>query len=171
MLPVAKLVKRIQAVVQSMRGRRSVEETPALPEREAGPRTMAVVCDGVDRAALQAAFDEKGWAFTVVDNTTEALVQQMQERFPVVLFQRDVAGKDWRPAVRVLSRMTPRPCVVLLSDTYDMNQWDELVRCGGFDVARTPVDGAAVIRMVSAAWSVWKQQDSHAARPLAEVKR
>lgn len=171
MLPVAKLVKRIQAVVHSMRGRTRVESQPPLPAAEAGPRTLAVMVEGPDRAALQAAFEEKGWALTVADNTTEALVLQLQERFPVVLFQRDVAGKDWRPAVRVLSRMLPRPGVVLLSDKSDMNQWEELVRCGGFDVARTPVDGAAVMRMVSAAWSVWKQQDGHTVRPIADVKR
>lgn len=171
MLPVAKLVKRIQAVVDSIRGRRRVEGPPVLPAPGAGLRAMAVISDGADRAALQAAFEEKGWVLIVADNTTDALVLQMQERFPVVLFQRDIAGKDWRPAVRVLSRMMPRPGVVLLSDTSDMNQWEELVRCGGFDVARTPVDGGAVMRMVSAAWSVWKQQDSHAARPMADAKR
>ncbi len=127
--------------------------------------------EGADRLALRAAFDDRGWPLCFAESTTEALVLQMQERFPIVLFQREVAGRDWRPAVRVLSRMMPRACVVLMSDTSDMNQWEELVRCGGFDVVRTPLDGPAVIRLVGAAWSIWKQQESHAARPVADLKR
>lgn len=168
---VAKLVQRIQSVVLCFRKRAHPQKAPAGLVGEGVPRTLAVMGEGADRRALQAAFDERGWAVTYADSTTEALVLQMQQRFPIVLFQREVAGRDWRPAVRVLSRMMPRACVVLMSDTSDMNQWEELVRCGGFDVVRTPVEGNAVIRMVSAAWSIWKQQDSHAARPVAGLKR
>ncbi|MGJ5817581.1 hypothetical protein [Paludibaculum fermentans] len=171
MLPVAKVVQRIQAVVRSLGRRTRAGQRPMGAPAEPGPRTLAVMGEGPDRSALQAAFDERGWGLALADNTTDALVQQMQERFQVILFQREVAGRDWRPAVRVLSRMIPRPCVVLLSDTCDMNQWEELVRCGGFDVARTPVNGNAVMRMVTAAWSIWKQQEGHAARPVVDARK
>ncbi len=125
---------------------------------------MAIVAGGVDTAALQSAFQDAGWPLAVADNTTDALMMQMEQRFCVILLQREAAGRDWRPAVRVLSRMAPRPCVLLLSQTPDMNLWEELVRCGGFDVVRVPLDGGAMIRTVRAGWSVWKQQPGAATR-------
>jgi hypothetical protein len=59
--------------------------------------------------------------------------------------------------------------VVLLSGSSDKNLWGELVRCGGFELLRTPVDPDAVIRTVRAGWFVWQNQ--HNLRQMAAENR
>jgi DNA-binding NtrC family response regulator len=122
------------------------------------PRALAIVAPGPARDALQAIFDDAGWVLKIADTLQSALVCQAEGPFPIVLYEREPCEHDWRAAVSLLSKLSPRPCVILLSGSCDRNLWDELGRYGGSDILRTPVDRDAVMRAVKSGWSLWRNQ-------------
>jgi len=132
-----------------------------LCRRAAGdevPRALALVAPGPGRDALKAIFDDAGWVLRIADTPQSAFDCQGEEPFPIVLYDRERCEHDWRPAVSMLSKLSPRPWVILLSGSCDKNLWDELGRYGGSDILRTPVDRDAVMRAVKSGWSLWRNQ-------------
>jgi hypothetical protein len=125
---------------------------------EVAPRALAVISEGPGRESLREVFHEAGWKLAVAGNSASAIAKQKKDHFPIILYERELAERDWRQAVSIFSRLSPRPCVILLSRNSDKNLWDELVRCGGFDLLRTPVDRDTMIRTLRAGWSIWQNQ-------------
>jgi DNA-binding NtrC family response regulator len=121
-------------------------------------RALAIMGAGPDRDALQAIFHDADWALTITDTPVSAIDLQREGPAPIVLCERELTTYDWRATVSGLSRLSPRPCVILLSGSSDRNLWDELGRCGGCDILRTPVERDAVMRTVRAGWSLWRHQ-------------
>jgi len=78
--------------------------------------------------------------------------------FRSFLYERELNPHRWREAVSLFSRLSPRPYVILLSSSSDKNLWDELVRHGGSEILRTPIDGDAFKRAIRSAWSLWRNQ-------------
>jgi DNA-binding NtrC family response regulator len=130
---------------------------------------MAVMGEGPGRDALEGVFRDAGWQLVVADNSTSAIMRQQNEAWPIILYERELTGRGWRQAVSRFSRLSPHPFVVLLSHSSDNNLWDELVRCGGFDLLRTPIDPDEVIKTVSAGWAIW--QNWHNRRIVATANR
>jgi DNA-binding NtrC family response regulator len=153
-----KAVDKFRAVISGLRrpaGSRSMSERPVAG---AAPRALAVMGGGPDRDTLQRVFRDAGWELVVADTSASAIACQEKEPLPIILYERELRERSWRQAVCFFSRLSPRPCVILLSRCCDKNLWDELVRCGGFDLLRTPVDRVAVIQTVRAGWSIWQNQ-------------
>ena len=153
---MAKVVDRFRAVVSRLRRPARLRSTRDRAAAVAAPRALAVMGEGPCRDALQLVFRDAGWKLVVADSSASAIARQRKEPIPIILYERELAERGWRQAVSLFSRLSPRPCVVLLSRSFDKNLWDELVRCGGFDLLRTPVDRDAVIRTVGAGWSIWQ---------------
>ena len=166
---MTKVLGRFQAVVSWLRRPARLRSMPDRAVAEAAPRALAVMGEGPGRDALQAVFRDFGWKLVVAETSASAIARQEKEPLPIILYERELTERGWRQAVSHFSRLLPRPCVVLLSRSSDKNLWDELVRCGGFDLLRTPVDREAVIRTVRAGWSIW--QNRHNPRQLAAENR
>ena len=124
------------------------------------PRALAVMREGPDLDALEAMFDDLGWALEVDHTPAAAIARYSEEPFPVVLYERELTGCDWRLVVSLFAKLPPPPSVILLSATHDRNLWDEVIRCGGSDVIRIPFDPDAVMRAMRAAWSLWRNQQN-----------
>jgi DNA-binding NtrC family response regulator len=155
---MVKVAGRFQAVISELRRSARLRPARGRTVADAVPRALAVMGEGPGREALQAVFRDAGWTSVVADSSATALARQEKEPVPIILYERELTERGWRQAVSHFSRLSPRPCVVLLSQSSDKNLWDELVRCGGFDLLRTPVDRDAVIRTVRAGWSIWRNQ-------------
>ena len=166
---MAKVVDQFRTVVSGLRRPARSRSMPRRAVVDAAPRALVVMGPGPGRDALQGVFRDAGWALVVADTSASAFASQRKDPLPIILYERELAERGWRQAVSLFSRLSPRPCVVLLSRSSDQNLWDELVRCGGFDLLRTPIDRDAVIRIVRAGWSIWRNR--HNARPLAVVSR
>jgi DNA-binding NtrC family response regulator len=166
---MAKVVDRVQAVISRLSGSTRLRSMPHRAVVDAAPGALAVMGEGPGRDALQGVFRDAGWKLTVADTSASAIASQEKEPLPIILYERELTERGWRQAVSLFSRLSPRPCVVLLSRSSDKNLWDELVRCGGFDLLRTPVDRDAVVRTVRAGWSIWRSQ--HKPRQLAQRNR
>lgn len=163
------VIKRFQMALLGLRSRSLSRSKPVRASVDAAPRAMAVVGEGPARDALQAVFREAGWKLVIADTPALALTRQELEPLPIILYERELAERSWRQVVSRFSRLSPRPCVVLLSRSLDKNLWDELVRCGGFDLLRTPVDHDSAIRIVRDGWAIW--QGRHNPRLAAATNR
>jgi DNA-binding NtrC family response regulator len=166
---MAKVVDQFQAVISGLRRSARLRSMPDRAVVDAAPRAMAVMGEGPGRDALQAVFRDFGWKLVVAETSASAIARQEKEPLPIILYERELTEGGWRQAVFLFSRLSPRPCVILLSRSSDKNLWDELVRCGGFDLLRNPVDRDAVLRTVRAGWSIWQNQ--HHSRHLAAETR
>jgi len=151
---MANLADRLRSFVTWLREKVS----PRVPDKPTTPRALAVMEEGPSRDELQSVFHDAGWNLEIADDSASASARVESERFPIILYERDAKGTGWRQAVAYFSRLSPRPCVVLLSRTSDKNLWDELVRCGGFELLRLPVERDAVLRTINAGWSIWRSQ-------------
>ncbi len=153
-----KVVERFRSAIAAL-GKPGRSKTAAGPaDSAAAPSALAVVKEGTCRSELETIFHDAGWRLIVEHSIESALQLQRREPTPVVLYDRDLPDGCWREAVVSFSRLSPRPCLVLLAQRPDKNLWDEVVRCGGFDVLRMPVERDTVIRTVSAAWTIWRHQ-------------
>jgi DNA-binding NtrC family response regulator len=166
---MARVVDRVQAVISGLSGSARLRRMPDRAVVDAAPRALAVMGEGPGRDALQVVFRDAGWKLAVADSPALAIAHQEKEPLPIILYEREPTERDWRQAVFRFSQLSPRPCVVLLSHSSDQNLWDELIRCGGFDLLRTPVDRDALIRTVRDGWSIWRNQ--HNSRLLAAENR
>jgi DNA-binding NtrC family response regulator len=166
---MAKVVDQVQAVIWGLRRSSRLRSMPDRAVVYPALRALAVIGEGPVRETLQVLFRDVGWQLVVADTAAAALARQEKEPLPIILYERELTERGWRQAVSLFSRLSPRPCVVLLSRSSDKNLWDELVRCGGFDLLRTPVDRDAMIRTLRAGWSIW--QNLHSPRPLAAGNR
>ena len=155
---MTKVAGQFQAVVSRLRGSVRWRSMLDWASADAAPRALAVMGEGPGRDALQVVFRDAGWKLVVADSSASAMARQEKEPLPIILYDRELTDKGWRQAVSRFSRLSPRPCVLLLSRSSDKNLWDELVRCGGFDLLRTPIDRDAVIRTVGAGWSIWRSR-------------
>jgi DNA-binding NtrC family response regulator len=155
---MAKVADKFQTVLLRLRGSVPLRSMLDRAFADSAPRALAVMGEGASRDSLQGVFRDAGWKLEVADNSASALARQRKEPLPIILYERELTESGWRHAVSLFSRLSPRPCVLLLSRSSDKNLWEELVRCGGFDLLRTPIDRDAVIRTVSAGWSIWRSR-------------
>ena len=83
------------------------------------------------------------------------MARQRRKPVPIILYERDC---NWREVVSAFSNLPPHPCVILMSATADKNLWDELARCGGSDILRTPFEPETLRRIVKSGWALWTNQ-------------
>jgi DNA-binding NtrC family response regulator len=155
---MAKVIDQFHAFVSRLRKAVPRRRMSGRPVVGVAPRALAVIREGPGRESLQEVFREAGWKLAVAGNSASAIARQGKDPYPIILYEREMAERDWRQAVSIFSRLSPRPCVILLSRNSDKNLWDELVRCGGFDLLRTPVDRDTMTRTLRAGWSIWENQ-------------
>ena len=153
---VIKVVNQFQAIVSRLR-RSAQLRLGHRVDSDHCPAALAIMAEGPGRDALLMVFREAGWKLTFADTFAPTL-DPRTERPPIVLFERELNPCHWREAVSLLSRLSPRPYVILLSSSSDKNLWDELVRHGGSEILRTPIDRDTVMRAVKSGWSLWRNQ-------------
>lgn len=102
------------------------------------PSVLAFVPPGDSRRVLESVSSEAGWTLTISDTPPAAPAKGAEKLAPIILFDRELSPGNWREAVGVLIRRSPRPYLILLSPNSDGNLWDELQRVGGSDILRTP---------------------------------
>jgi DNA-binding NarL/FixJ family response regulator len=155
MLQLVKVVNQFQAIVSGLRAQLRLRSHRV----DSGhcPAALAIMAEGPGRDALQIVFREAGWRLTIAETSAPAL-DRRTEPPPIILYERELNPCHWRELVSRLSRLSPRPYVILLSSSFDTNLWDELVRHGGSEILRTPIDPDAVMRAVKSGWSLWRNQ-------------
>ena len=83
---------------------------------------------------------------------------------PVILYDRDWPNAEWRTSVQALASSPHRSCVILASRVADDYLWQELIRCGGYDLLAKPFRAEDVARALKLALSYWKTARAAAAQ-------
>ncbi len=83
---------------------------------------------------------------------------------PVILYDRDWPNADWRLAVHAFASSSQHSCVILASRVADEYLWQELIRCGGYDLLAKPFRADNVARALNLALSYWRSARTAPAR-------
>lgn len=82
---------------------------------------------------------------------------------PIVVYEREWDGGDWRTGLTKLSEIPARPCVLLASRVADEYLWQEVVRYHGYDILPKTAPDDKLIRVLKFAWS-WVCAGAHLQR-------
>ncbi|HEY7337212.1 MAG TPA: hypothetical protein VH639_20140 [Bryobacteraceae bacterium] len=127
---------------------------PAPAQTPAGVAPIVVIsADDRDRRVLM---DMSAFPVYFAESPQKASAALEWLRAPVALFDRDWPGIEWRAEVQRLSSSRERPCVILMSSVIDDYLWEEVVRCGGYDVVAKPLEPEHLARVIGLALSYRK---------------
>jgi DNA-binding NtrC family response regulator len=128
---------------------------------------VALVLDEQDRHVLTSVSGHGLLDVHFVESCEEACAVANELTAPVILFDRDWAGSEWKTVVECLAVSPHRACVILMSSVSDDYLWQELIRRGGYDVLPKPLQADNVARLVKLAVSFWNS----APKPTAPARR
>ena len=120
-------------------------------------RVLCLLSDHPDRATIAAVCQSREWKLIFADEPGEAREVSVDLKPHVILFDRDLAESGWREVMTSLAQSCPGTCILLASKVMDGYLWNEVVRNGGYDVLRKPLDAPEVSRAVRLAWSYWNR--------------
>jgi FixJ family two-component response regulator len=151
---IQSLLSNVSTLVEG----KKITRGPRVPHRfhnpGPGPITVAaLVTEERDRASLSSLEEHDQWHVRLEDNPSWKTLTNLES--PIIIWDRDLPGEDWRDVVHLLATLPHRPCVLLLSRVVDDYLWNEVVRFGGYDVLSKPLKEAEVLRVVRLAWSYW----------------
>jgi DNA-binding NtrC family response regulator len=111
------------------------------------------VAENEDCELLLRLFARQGWKLAVAETIESGLSAIRNSTIPIVIVDRDVAGPDWRPAIRRFASDPHCECVILASRVVDDYLWDEVIHHGGYDVLAKPFEEGQVEHALEFAWS------------------
>src|SRR5712675_1117492 len=116
---------------------------------------LAISTDDRDRRSLAAISKRSHWDLMVAGSCEQALEMLKRGQAAVILYDRDLPGRDWREALPLLAQAGP---VILTSRVNDQYLWEEVIRQGGYDVLAKPLQEDQTVRFVNLAWSyLWNK--------------
>jgi len=163
------LIAKVRAVARGGRSR----DFGKTPRENAAPSVARVVVLGLlgsdqERRVLAGLGSDQGWEIQFSDTCTDALAACDAHKVPVILCDRDLPSSDWRHVIQTLASSSRPACVILLSRIVDDSLWEEVIRCGGYDILAKPLSRNEVLRVVKLARSFW---DGMMKMPAYSTKR
>jgi AmiR/NasT family two-component response regulator len=116
---------------------------------------IALAVSDHDREILTAISGREPWEIHLAESRVQAWDAMNRFNSPVILYDRDWPGAEWRSTVQTFARSAQRPCVLLTSRVADEYLWQELIRCGGHDLLAKPLRSEDVTRALKLAYSYW----------------
>lgn len=144
--------------------------TGVIPGRMAHPSrvpVVALVVNEQDRYVLRSISGKEPLDVHFAESCEEGRALANHLSSPVILFDRDWPGTEWRTAVENLAASSHQACVILMSGVADDYLWQELIRQGGYDVLSKPLRAESVARVVKLALSYWNS----APKPTVPAQR
>jgi DNA-binding NtrC family response regulator len=120
------------------------------------PRVLAVTTAPWDELFYKKLRQMGEWDITIARSVRAALPLLMAQKFPIVLYDRDVPDSDWRDVLAKIAESSPRSCFLLVSHVSDEYLWREVVHLGGYDVVAKPLAEDVVTHTLHRAWYYWK---------------
>ena len=112
-----------------------------------------------------------GWYVHFAESCEQASAFAERLSAPVILFDRDWPGTDWKAAVTNLAALPHQACVILVFGVADANLWQEVVRRDGYDVLAKPLRAENVLRAVKLALSYWSIRTHPQITPAAGLRK
>lgn len=92
------------------------------------------------------------WRIGRAISTDDAETLINAEPTPIVIYDRDSNGENWRGALRSLNDSPAQPCVLLASRVADDYLWQEVVRNHGYDLLPKSAPSEKMIHCLKFAW-------------------
>src|ERR1700733_10490671 len=92
---------------------------------------VALVVSDQDRYVLTNISGQELLDLHFAESYEEGRAVANQLTAPVILFDRNWPGTEWKPAVESLAASSHRPCIILMSGVADDYLFQELIRRGG----------------------------------------
>ena len=118
---------------------------------------LLISADRQVHADVQQALQEQ-WDLLLAKNLREAQSLWRGREIGIVLLDRDTLPRDWRAAVSSLSNPPYLACVIVLSRAPGRNDWEEVVKLGGYELLCGPAASENLLRAVKSGWSYWQSQ-------------
>ena len=147
---------------ERQRPRLSMEDdASATPARAA---VVALVVSDQDRKVLSSISDREPIEIHFAESYIEAWDTLNRLNCPLILYDRDWPNAEWRTTVQTFASAPHRSCVILASRVADDYLWQELIRCGGYDLLAKPFRVEDVARSLKLALSYWRSARAAAAQ-------
>jgi DNA-binding response OmpR family regulator len=122
------------------------------PHSEASIRLLAITLDDRFYAGLVEIASSSGWEIHRASSVQEGLDIVRSLSVPLVLFDWDESGPNWRRGLARLCAAPTHPCILLASRLVDDNLRQEVIRFGGYDVLARSAVRDQVLRTIQFAW-------------------
>ena len=119
-------------------------------------KIVALLSEDHDRFVTSDLCCANHWAVFFANAVDEARLALDRLKPQIVLFDRDLAGADWRTAMSSFASCSNGACIVLISKVMDDNLWSEVVCNGGYEVLPKPLHDDELSRAVKLAWTYWR---------------
>ena len=103
---------------------------------------------------------EQRWQICFASTLERAVDIQRRQKIDVVIYDRDLPDADWRQALSKVSNSAGPAIVIVLSYTTDASAERLVLDCGGFAVARKPVERGNLVPLVNGALQLVEEIDS-----------
>jgi DNA-binding NtrC family response regulator len=120
------------------------------------PRVLVITASDWDQTFYRSVRARGEWDMVLARSASEALRLLATQAFPIVLYDRDLPGWDWREVLVRMLETSPRICFLLTSRVSDAYLWREVVKYGGYDVVAKPLEEGVVVQTLRRAWYYWK---------------
>ena len=127
-------------------------ESKAESENDSRVRVLALTSNDHFYARLVDIATAGGWEIRRAGELPEALEILRSQTAPLVIFDWDENGQDWRLSLDRLCAAPGHPCVLLASRVLDENLRQEVMRFRGYDVLPRSADREEIVRTIQFAW-------------------
>ena len=141
------------------------EQTGALSRRwehwaRAKRTLMAVTRDARCKTSLRTLALEQGWRILFAETIEDGLRLQSLDRICVLIYDHQLPGVDWRDGLRTLLALDEPTLPIVISDVLSARLRSEVLNCGGFDLARNPLERECFVPLVNGALALAESIDS-----------
>jgi DNA-binding NtrC family response regulator len=126
-----------------------------MPE---SPKILTILKNGEIEQELRRVVGPLGWRVTA-STGPGALELLRLDQFALAIVDKSALSDNWREIIAAISRSRGRPVVLLLSQRADHNLWEEVARCGVYDVLGIPMREGALASSLGRAMRFWRTQE------------
>jgi len=132
--------------------RRKPAAKDALDGATFAVRLLAITADDRFYSLLVEIASSSGWEIRRAGTVQEGLDVVRSLSLPLVLFDWDENGPNWRGGLDRLGAAPSHPCILLASRVVDDNLRQEVIRFRGYDVIPRSAAREQIVRTIEFAW-------------------
>jgi hypothetical protein len=116
------------------------------------PRVLAVTADLCFYAGVLSAASSAHWRTDWARTLNRAVEICRLKSPPIVIYDSNLPGVDWRSAFDRLSAVPNHPRILLAAPSIDEELWDNVLRRHGYDVVERAANSEQLERVFRFAW-------------------
>ena len=104
-------------------------------------RTLLVVTKNARcKTSLRTLALEQGWRILFAETIEDGLRLQNLDRICLLIYDHQLPGVDWRDGLRTLLALDEPTLPIVIANVVSARLRSEVLNCGGFDLARNPLE-------------------------------